>query len=152
MSKLDREKVEDKSITFEIGKWAQAWLADDRHLGAFTVSRFRFDEQDHVEFINKLRIFSADILERKLAEDKYPAYFHYKVPASWWQLFKREKAPHWFVKRFPVQWEDKQAKYTVNVTRKATYPMADIVVPDNMGTAVIKDLVSPLNFYEDEDE
>lgn len=140
MSKLTM--VEPRTVEFQIGKWAQSWLEDGNRLGAFGRDRF--------EFMGRLHHFVTGILERKIVEDSYPVYFEYKVPSSWWQMFKRDKAPKWFKSRYPVQTVSRRVKRTVNITRKATYPMADIVVPKNMNQVVIKDVVSPFNFYEEE--
>jgi hypothetical protein len=148
MSKFSTGMVETQDIQFTINKWTQSWLEDDARLGAFSRDRFQFKEQDRIEYLGKLRTFVTDILERKLVDDNYPVTFTYKVPSNWWQQLKIERLPDWFVERYPVQFTSKTIKRTVNITRKATYPMADVVVPKSIGTLVIKDIVSNLNFYE----
>ena len=56
--------------------------------------------------------------------------FDYTIPASWWQQFKAEKFPGWLIKRFPVKTKAQQASKKVIFRRLATYPKANIVVPD----------------------
>jgi len=40
----------------------------------------------------------------------------FKRPTSWWQMLKEEKAPAWFLRRWPVQYD------TVTIDVLATYP------------------------------
>lgn len=147
MSKLATTEV-NESI-FDINRYAMSWVKD--RLGAFATDRLEYREMERIEFGDKLRELTTQILERKIVEDDYPVTFSYKVPSSWWQHFKRDKAPKWYTERYPVKYDNRRIKRTVKITRKATYPMADIVVPKNMGQVVIRDVVSPLSFY-DEDE
>lgn len=147
MSRLATTEVNE--LVFDVNRYAMSWVKD--RLGAFAAGRLEYREMERIEFADKLREFTTKILERKIVEDSYPVTFSYKVTASWWQHLKRDKAPGWFTKRYPVKYENKRIKRTVKITRKATYPMADIVMPKNMGQVVIRDIVSPLSFY-DEDE
>lgn len=78
--------------------------------------------------------FTAGVLAQRLADDKYTAHFRYKVPSSWWQHFKLEKAPKWFVGRYPVKYDTKHQTRTVKFTRYATYPMANIAIPKDQHT------------------
>lgn len=73
--------------------------------------------------------FSADVLAQKIAEDIYKTSFSYKVPNSWWQHFKQDKAPRWFTKRYPVRYDTKHQTRTVRFKRYATYPMSNIALP-----------------------
>jgi hypothetical protein len=145
MSKLSEVTVNE--FVFEANRWSQNWLTDQ--IGAFAKDRFEYRESEAFEFKAKIREFTTQILERKLVEDSYPVYFNYKLPSSWWQHFKRDKAPEWFRNLYPVKLESKRVKRVVNITRKATYPMADIVVPKNMGQVVIKDITTPLEFFDE---
>jgi len=135
---------------FEIGRYAQQVLIND--LGIFASDRFEYSEQERFELKGRIQKFTTQILESKLVEDSYTVYFNYKVPRSWWQHLKLDKAPKWFTNHYPIGYEQKRIKRTVNITRKATYPMADIVVPKNMGQVVIRDIAEPLAFYGEDDE
>lgn len=141
--------IEVKEHTFDIETWYQAWV-DNTELGAFAKDRVRFDQRDSIDYLGKLNTLSIQILEHKLVEDSYPVTFSYKAPKTAWQHLKLERAPKWFTDKYPVEYAHKSLKRTVKITRKATYPMADIVVPKNMGKVVIKDVVSPLSFSEDD--
>lgn len=146
MSSLATTEVNE--LVFVANKYAMSWVKD--RLGAFAADRLEYREMELIELDNKLIELTTQILERKIAEDSYPVTFSYKVTASWWQHLKLDKAPEWFTKRYPVKYENKRIKRTVEITRKATYPMADIVVPNGMGQVVIRDVVSPLSFYDEE--
>jgi hypothetical protein len=52
----------------------------------------------------------AAIYGRKLGTDQY------RWPATWWDAVKERFAPHWFLKRYPVQHRG------VDVTAYHTYP------------------------------
>jgi hypothetical protein len=95
--------------------------------------------------------FTADILAQKIVDDTYTFNIGYKVPASWWEHFKQDKMPSWFIKRYPVQYATGTATKKVKFTRYATYPMANIVIPKHrnfielLGTKeVLKDVVNEL--------
>ena len=133
---------------FEIETYGQEILRSK--LGAFASDRFGYSEQERFELNGTIQRFTTQILERKIVEDNYSVTFNYKVPRSWWEHLKLDKAPKWFTKKYSVKYEHKKIKRTVNITRKATYPMADIVVPKNMGRVVIRDMVSPFSFYDEE--
>lgn len=147
MSKLSTATVDVQELVFGANRYSMSWLED--RIGAFARDRFEYRESVKVELDGKLKEFTTQLLERKIVEDSYPIYYSYEVPSSWWQHLKLDKAPKWFKKRYPVNYQRKRIKRTVKITRKATYPMADIVVPKNMGHVVIRDIVSPLSFYED---
>ena len=137
--------VEERQIKFDIGKCAVS------KLGAFSRDRIDYRVEESPEFSGLLHTLSTGILERKIMEDKYKVTFNYKYPSSWWEQLKLEKLPKWFISRYPVKYSYKTIKRTVNITRKATYPMADIVMPKNIGEVIIRDVVSPLSFWENED-
>ena len=42
-------------------------------------------------------------------------YITVDVPATWWQQLKQEKAPAWYLKRYPVK--TKKVKHTLTVAR-----------------------------------
>lgn len=57
-----------------------------------------------------------------LGETQAPITFE-AYPTSWWQMFKRDVMPAWFVKRFPVK------SKTVTIDAKTFYPDLKISVP-----------------------
>ena len=137
--------VEVTEQTFDVGK-----IAATINLGAFAKGRLELRTENTIHGF--LVSAFTDILEHKLVEDKYRVTFNYKVPSSWWQHLKTEKAPKWFTNKYPVRYENRAVKRLVNITRKATYPMADVVVPKNFGRVVIRDTVNPLAFWDDEEQ
>jgi len=148
MSKLSSSLTEVNELVFQANRYSMNWL--ESNIGAFARDRFEYRESMRIELDGKLREFTTQLLERKIVEDSYPTYYNYKVPASWFQHLKLDKAPKWFTNRYPVKFQEKRVKRTVTITRKATYPMADIVVPKNMGHVVIRDIISPTSFYEEQ--
>lgn len=102
------------------------------------------------------KIVSAtfDVLADKIAEDTYTTYFDWKTPKTAWQLFKKQHAPKWFKRRWPVEYENHRYKRIVKLTRMAEYPKANVAVPkDNDrlfvqmlgGLEVIRDKVEDVN-------
>lgn len=96
-------------------------------------------------FVNKLQTY---VTASKLADDKYSCYFYHKEYTSWWQHFKQDVMPKWFVRKFPVKTKTIKSKRTVKFTRYATYPMSNVILKkDNDlfykfgGVEVIKDIV-----------
>ena len=139
------DMVEERQITFDVGKYQVS------KLGSYSASTLEHHEERRIEYLGLLRTLTTQVLERKIVEDSYPVKFTYKVPSTWWQHLKQTKLPKWFRDRYPVRFDVKSIKRTVYVTRKATYPLADIIVPKDMGSVVIRDSVSSLRFFEDED-
>lgn len=96
-----------------------------------------------------LERISLSILRDKIVDDSYKARYRYKVYTSWWQHFKADYMPKWFVKRYPVQQTQKSGYVTVKFTRYAEYPKANIALQKDRkffevqlgGTEVIKDTV-----------
>ena len=61
-----------------------------------------------------------------------------RVPATWWQHWKRDHAPRWAQRRWPVRYQT--FTLTVDLTRWIKYPWADIpVYPDRLGKPIIFD-------------
>lgn len=58
------------------------------------------------------------------------------IPASWWQMFKKEFAPKWFIKKYPIVY----IRHTIN--SKTLYPMLDIKTPELTHTIVYSELPS----------
>jgi hypothetical protein len=75
----------------------------------------------------------SSVLGARILSDRQDFSFEY--PASWWQHFKRDKAPGWFTRRYPVRMTKRIL--SVDFTRYDTYPMADVPLPpDEFGYPV----------------
>lgn len=93
---------------------------------------------------------SFDVLRNKIHEDKTTVTFSYKVPSSWLQHLKKDKAPKWLKERYPVRYTTKTMKRTATFKRYAEYPKANVAIPkdgpffvDTLGgLEVIRDEVS----------
>jgi len=62
----------------------------------------------------------------------------FPVYRSWWQHFKGEVFPDWLRKRFPPQFNYvvKTGTKTVKFRKYATYPKANVLFPDKVGSLV----------------
>ena len=54
-----------------------------------------------------------------------------EVPASWWDHFKQDKMPKWFLKLSPVKMKSKSQ--TVTFDHKKIFPDSTIRYPDGLG-------------------
>jgi len=84
----------------------------------------------------------TSILARKLVEDRYKDSKVIEVPATWFQHLKQDHAPAWFKERYPVKLTPITVTLSVVFDRYATYPKADVPMPDHMGPMVIREVVS----------
>src|ERR1700744_2788908 len=58
------------------------------------------------------------------------------IPASWWQHFKRDRAPKWFVRRYPVKTATMRKVFYLD--RFRTYPDANYALPqETFGKSVM---------------
>ncbi len=68
------------------------------------------------QIIHNLRTY---VLSEKTKEEEVTHRFRY--PANWWEHLKYDKAPQWFLKKFPVKW--KYEKMTTKVKHYQCVPM-----------------------------
>lgn len=131
---LDTKTIEfDRTqILFEKKRYA-AQLMDDR-IGAMTRSSLRYDENEDFQMDVLVKRVCVEVLTRKLVNKVYEKIEHVKVPENWWEHWKQDHAPNWLRKRWPVMYETKLIPLRVEFERYATYPEADIVLPDRFGT------------------
>lgn len=54
--------------------------------------------------------------------------FKISYPSSWWQMFKKQYAPDWFIKRFPI--ETTTMKKEVEFKKYAKYPKLAKAMPE----------------------
>jgi hypothetical protein len=136
-----------RELKLDVGKYYATWIEQTKsQLGSFTKHSLKYSEQDKVEFIERFKTFEADVLRMKLVEDTYPMVAYYKVPASWWQMLKKQYAPKWFKQRYPVKTLRKSLKRVVKLTRWGTLPQANISLPKKtFGPVVLRDEVEVYN-------
>lgn len=65
-----------------------------------------------------------------LGETQKPITFD-AFPTSWWQMLKRDHAPKWFLKRFPVK------SKAVTIDAKVLYPDLKISVPQKQSRVTV---------------
>jgi len=100
----------------------------------------RLDVQQDIEGIMRAKIVAALWCE-KVGEEEHLVEFIF--PKDWWQHLKRDHAPEWFIKRWPVKYKD---SYKLVVTHWAGYPELPLYLP-NTGH-VYKFNVWPTGPYE----
>jgi len=103
------------------------------------------------EQIHRLESF---VLQEHLADDIYIDAHPYTTPKTWWDMFKLTFAATWWlgwlVKRRPAQFERHVVKSAVKVERYASYPEANIDVPQ-LGRPIPFESVRRLTEEEIED-
>lgn len=62
--------------------------------------------------------------------------FSCKTTANWWQHFKLQLFPGWLQRKFPVKYADCTHKKKVTFRKHATYPRANILFPDKVGSLI----------------
>ena len=105
-------------------------------IGKTTLESMQLDMREDAMTKDLVQRLSVSILSDKIVDDTYKARYRYTVYASWWQHFKHDKMPKWFVKRYPVVKDRKSGYVTVKFERYAEYPKANIALQQNR------------NFYE----
>jgi hypothetical protein len=104
---------------------------------------------------------SAAVLQHEVAHDRYEVPVRATrtlqldpEPTSWFQVWKRDRLPrdplgrwllrHRPVRTRPVTWEvEYSGTAVVELTRLATYPEADVPMPERFGDPVMVDVVKP---------
>ncbi len=102
-------------------------------IGHFSRSSLRYDEQEEFEMDRMISRLEMDVLTRKLVDKTYETVETYKLPTSWWQHLKRDYFPEWFKRKWPVKETEHTVKLKVEFERYATYPEADIEMPNRFG-------------------
>lgn len=101
-----------------------------RFLGEYAIDQMKFSHwTDHLA--NALvGCLETNLLESYKEEQRTENKHEISVPLTWWQHFKRDKMPKWFVDRWPVKYQ-KITSYVVNVTRRVhTCPHINHVTPE----------------------
>lgn len=57
-----------------------------------------------------------------------------RVPATWWDHFRQDVIPKWFVKKYPIKYTRRWR--TVEFNHKALFPKCDVRWPSRMGPVV----------------
>ena len=123
MKYLDKETYQFNKVTLERARKGMSVNLGHTSLETLEI-RTMYDM-----FIGKVIEASFDVLRDKIHEDRTTVTFTYKVPSNWWEHLKKEKAPKWFKKKYPVQFTTKTVKRTAVFKRYAEYPKANVAIP-----------------------
>lgn len=137
MLELQREE-----IILEKRRYAAQLVAD--RFGALSASSLRYAEQQNYDLDCLIKQISIEVLTRKLVDKTYEAVKTISFPSSWWEHLKRDHAPKWFLKFYPVKEYDEKVKLSVEFERYATYPEADIELPSKFGTMYLYEKVNEI--------
>jgi len=88
-------------------------------------NRMNVSERENMTSQTLLKTICVTILEMQ-----NPKEIVYRTPASWWQMLKRDHAPMWFKKRWPV------IESIDTVVIKDVYPFPKIKLPDDLGPCI----------------
>lgn len=89
-------------------------------------------EIEHV-MIGVMARFSSLVWTEKLAAEKHTV--EHRVPDTWWDHWKHDHAPAWFVRRWPVTY--RTITTHVRFERRAVYPESSFGSPGGFGPYVI---------------
>lgn len=95
-----------------------------------------YEEQDAV-LQSMILAVQAYVLAEEIDNRSKRVKFSVSLPKDWWQHFKYDKFPHWLLRKFPVKYEEYWQVKTVKFRRLATYPKANIIIPDKVGDTVV---------------
>jgi len=82
--------------------------------------------------------FKWDILADKCFEKDIQVCF--KSPLNWWEHFKEQHAPNWFIKKWPVRYKT-HFKW-VKIQNYRTFPHANIAIEKTLGQSYILQIYS----------
>ena len=84
------------------------------------------------------------VLSDHLVSDTATAHAEYETPATWWQAWKQANLDY-LLRWFPVRTEKHSAPVEVRFDRYATYPRANIALPEDLlGTPVMFETVEQI--------
>ncbi len=123
MGMKDTTKVQTEEVTLEFMRRYVATVIPDSHM--MNVERIRLEMQPMLERMANQLVLCEDLPIEPLKEFEATAHFYH--PSSWWQHFKKDIAPKWFIERFPI----KDTRHTRKVTVKmaAAYPRLPVAFP-----------------------
>lgn len=110
--------IEFESVKFQIRQ----------EFGEFVLSRSEINvENNMLGMVIAMRTYI-------LGQHNYQEYtVKHQIPANWWECFKEEHMPKWFIKRYPVK--KKYIKQTVTFDHKKLFPKAEYI-PEGMGPVI----------------
>ena len=111
-----------KDFTLEI---ARRYVARKLPDYSMNTDRMHLEIRDMVEEMAKTLVLCEDLPIEPLEEFSTEVVF--QVPSSWFQMLKKEHAPLWFLKRYPIKYDSIRRK--VKVKMSAAYPKLPIAFP-----------------------
>jgi hypothetical protein len=149
ISENDLEPAESAPVRFEPATTAQSnapiprrrddvFQAEQKMLRQYRVghsfrSMMHTDVDLDVDRGQQVHRLESFVLQEHLADDVYIDMHPYTVPKTWWDMFKLTFASTWWlgwlVKRRPAQFDRHVVKSAVKVERYASYPEADVAIP-----------------------
>lgn len=98
----------------------QLWMSQSLPIGLQGVKYWKED------IYNGVRVsMTAYVMAEKVAEET--VYMDVRYPIDWWNHWKRDKAPTWLVRRWPVKYKMERKMV---VSHWAGYPELPLSIPD----------------------
>lgn len=112
-------------------------------LGTFSTAQLRLTIDEVQPMMDELGALcvrlQTEVLCQSVSQQQETVIF--KAPATWWQHLKQDLFPRWLLNRFPVR--QAVTKRVVRYEILASYPQADIAVPDIFGKPVMIGVAAP---------
>lgn len=94
------------------------------------LQRIRWEKHEDPTMGDLCYQLTAYVMSEKVHEGEYTKSFTFNFPTDWWQMWKGEHAPKWFVKRWPIAMDTVTKTVTVNVEHWVGYPELPMTMPD----------------------
>jgi len=94
-----------------------------------------FFNNTKVEIENTVRGMMIKLRHEIYGQHDYQRYsVKFDIPLNWWECFKQDNMPKWYLKKFPVK--KKQMWRTVEFDHKKIFPESTIKFPKSLGPVV----------------
>lgn len=120
-----------------------------RSLGTTIADSMKLELNPDIEALTLQEQVTGYVLANKIADDTETVFAKSEHYFSWWQMFKNDKMPKWFTKRYPVRHYTQHQRIDVKFERYATYPLANMAVDQSEylkihlgGRPVIRDIIT----------
>lgn len=122
---IDRVETENIALTYDTAYQASVRI-DPEYFARFQNNKVLTDEfKDPCGMRALIRRVMVMILGLSS-----PQTITYKTPINWFEMLKRDHAPEWFKRRFPVK------EYIDTVEVKDIFPFPNMKFPDSVGNCV----------------
>ena len=127
-----------KTVTLEYGTQIYAAASYD--------NRFENNRLKVQEIVSQMDYTMHRRMLALILNHQNPKRIVYRTPANWWEFLKRDHAPEWFKKRWPVR------ENVESVEIKDCYPFPEEKMPDKFGPCIRIALAPDVRFWKPPEE